>query len=278
MNERAALLKPQSNSHPTKEDTAILGPFEDSKPWTKKTKRPHIKTHGKIDFTSLSRLVADKWKTLPPEERKVYDAMASEDLKRYRHELNIYKRNVETFLIDAKKDTKQNDRGVAMFNPTQNIKPGEDDFVPEEVKSRPDNTSSIKNKSSHLPHGIASSSARSMLPYNANRSYPQILHPEDRFVSTSQRTLPESIVSSPLILTQQAATFSDERKVAHVAENNQASPSATDGNESMDVLDAMEEIESIALESLSYKSTIDDLGIVSTKLKNHENITSLAYE
>ena len=49
-------------------------------------KRAHRKTHGKIPFVSLAKLVGQKWRALPPEEKKKYQELALEDKERYRKE------------------------------------------------------------------------------------------------------------------------------------------------------------------------------------------------
>ena len=50
-------------------------------------KRSHRKSHGKISFATLSRIVAQRWKELPKHLKKFYQDLAAEDLKRYRHEV-----------------------------------------------------------------------------------------------------------------------------------------------------------------------------------------------
>jgi HMG (high mobility group) box len=50
-------------------------------------KRSHRKSHGKISFATLSRIVAQRWKELPENRKQFYQDLAAEDLKRYRHEL-----------------------------------------------------------------------------------------------------------------------------------------------------------------------------------------------
>lgn len=50
-------------------------------------KRSHRKSHGKISFATLSRIVAQRWKALPENRKKFYQDLAAEDLKRYRHEI-----------------------------------------------------------------------------------------------------------------------------------------------------------------------------------------------
>lgn len=51
-------------------------------------KRRHRKTHGKITFTTLSRMVSQKWKSLADEHKAFYKQVAARDLERYRREVS----------------------------------------------------------------------------------------------------------------------------------------------------------------------------------------------
>lgn len=50
-------------------------------------RRPHRKTHGKINFTTLSKLIGSRWKQLPDERKNFYREVAAIDLERYQREL-----------------------------------------------------------------------------------------------------------------------------------------------------------------------------------------------
>jgi HMG (high mobility group) box len=50
-------------------------------------KRRHRKTHGKITFTALSKLVSKRWKQLQPEQKEFYQHVACKDWKRYQEDL-----------------------------------------------------------------------------------------------------------------------------------------------------------------------------------------------
>lgn len=54
-------------------------------------KRRHRKTHGKIAFTALSKVIAQAWRDLPENEKAFYRDVAAEDLERYQRELEQYK-------------------------------------------------------------------------------------------------------------------------------------------------------------------------------------------
>jgi hypothetical protein len=54
-------------------------------------KRLHIKTHGKVTFASLSKMVSKAWKELPSEKKKFYKETALRDWDRYQTQLEKYK-------------------------------------------------------------------------------------------------------------------------------------------------------------------------------------------
>jgi HMG (high mobility group) box len=49
-------------------------------------KRRHRKSHGKIDFATLSRMVSQRWKNLPEDRKNFFKEIARKDLQRYRNE------------------------------------------------------------------------------------------------------------------------------------------------------------------------------------------------
>lgn len=54
-------------------------------------KRRHRKSHGKIAFTTLSRMVSLRWKDLSTDRKEFFKNIAAKDLDRYRRELNELK-------------------------------------------------------------------------------------------------------------------------------------------------------------------------------------------
>ena len=62
------------------------------------TKRRHRKSHGKISFSSLSKLVSLRWKELPEEHKNFYKDLASKDRTRYQMELEIYKNSISSYV------------------------------------------------------------------------------------------------------------------------------------------------------------------------------------
>lgn len=59
-------------------------------------KRRHRKTHGKINFTTLSKLVSQRWKDLNDSQKQFYRQVATEDFQRYQREMDEYKRRLGT--------------------------------------------------------------------------------------------------------------------------------------------------------------------------------------
>jgi len=54
-------------------------------------KRRHRKTHGKINFTNLSKLISKRWKELHMDHKEFYRQVAARDWKRYQTELLAYR-------------------------------------------------------------------------------------------------------------------------------------------------------------------------------------------
>lgn len=50
-------------------------------------RRPHRKTHGKITFTTLSKLIGQRWRHLPEVEKNFFKDVAKADLMRYQDEM-----------------------------------------------------------------------------------------------------------------------------------------------------------------------------------------------
>lgn len=52
----------------------------------------HRKTHGKIGFADLARVIADKWKLLDVADKGAFESRANAEKERYRSELDAWKR------------------------------------------------------------------------------------------------------------------------------------------------------------------------------------------
>jgi HMG (high mobility group) box len=77
-----------------------------------KKRRPHRKTHGKITFQQLARMVGERWKTLPDAERKYYQDLANEDTKSRKAAMEQYyskHNNNATTSMSAKSLTRSKD-------------------------------------------------------------------------------------------------------------------------------------------------------------------------
>lgn len=57
-------------------------------------KRRHRKSHGKIDFTTLSRLISCRWKELSEDQKEFYRQVAAQDWERFQRELDASKKPV----------------------------------------------------------------------------------------------------------------------------------------------------------------------------------------
>jgi hypothetical protein len=81
-----------------KDDEKEVGEVDESKPKallrplipSQKKRRPHRKTHGKISFQMLARMVGERWKKLPEDRRKYYQELAQEDMKRQKIAMEEY--------------------------------------------------------------------------------------------------------------------------------------------------------------------------------------------
>lgn len=64
-------------------------------------KRRHRKTHGKISFRDLARQIADRWKRLDKATRSYFDTYAEVDMKRYKEQVEEWKKLKEDELSSA---------------------------------------------------------------------------------------------------------------------------------------------------------------------------------
>jgi hypothetical protein len=72
-------------------------------------RRPHRKTHGKIGFKALAKLIGERWRALPAEKREYYTKLAETDLARYKEQMKEYHRkNKWSFLQQGKEGTPSN--------------------------------------------------------------------------------------------------------------------------------------------------------------------------
>lgn len=71
---------------PSPKPKALMRPLIPSQ----KKRRPHRKTHGKISFQELARMVGERWKSLSEERREYYQDLAKEDMKRQKAAMEEY--------------------------------------------------------------------------------------------------------------------------------------------------------------------------------------------
>jgi hypothetical protein len=74
-----------------KERARMLGDDAEKHDIDKGKKRVHRKTHGKIGFAEMARIIGAKWKTLGKEEKSEFEEIASKEKKRYGEELAVWK-------------------------------------------------------------------------------------------------------------------------------------------------------------------------------------------
>jgi len=103
MHERAAFLAANGGEVPPPTESSMMQARK------KKMRRPHIKTHGKISFTELTKMIVKKWKETPPEEKKLYQELARKDLARYQREYKEYKKKLHLAAqLDQKREPSEN--------------------------------------------------------------------------------------------------------------------------------------------------------------------------
>jgi HMG (high mobility group) box len=59
-------------------------------------KRRHRKTHGKIAFQDLAKLVSKRWRALPDSAKEFYRDVAASDMVRYRKEVQEQNASIRT--------------------------------------------------------------------------------------------------------------------------------------------------------------------------------------
>lgn len=73
-------------------------------------RRVHRKTHGKVSFVSLAKMVGEKWRALPHEKKKRYQELADADKVRYKREKAEVARALKKEMKRLKRQ--ENDRSV----------------------------------------------------------------------------------------------------------------------------------------------------------------------
>jgi hypothetical protein len=86
------------------ERTLMLGTDVPSQEVEELKKRVHCKTHGKIGFGLMAKMIGGKWKSLNAEEKQVYESQAQIEKERYVQELEVWRlsqmRKVNDSILD----------------------------------------------------------------------------------------------------------------------------------------------------------------------------------
>ncbi len=91
-----------------KERALMLGDDLEKTEPEKGKKRVHRKTHGKIGFAQMARIIGAKWKTLPEEEKSEFEEVAGKEKKRYSEELTSWKDEQKKKAALERKNSKAN--------------------------------------------------------------------------------------------------------------------------------------------------------------------------
>lgn len=96
----------------------VVQPVEGAK--KRQLKRTHRKTHGKIGFADLARLISSRWKSLDDETRRPYQDQAKVERARYQEELGKYRerKEREEKEVEAKQDDKKTGTETALIDGT----------------------------------------------------------------------------------------------------------------------------------------------------------------
>lgn len=77
------------------ERAAMLGEDGKTQEQDKNKKRIHRKTHGKVGFAEMARVIGQKWKGLPEDDRKPFVEQAAKEKERYAVELKTWQSQQE---------------------------------------------------------------------------------------------------------------------------------------------------------------------------------------
>lgn len=76
---------------------------------TDQSRRKHRKTHGKIGFAEMARVVGNRWKALDAEKRKAFELQASTEKARYVQELEVWKKLQEEETTETTESMEEDD-------------------------------------------------------------------------------------------------------------------------------------------------------------------------
>lgn len=110
--ERKRILAGTSSDPFTVEETQEFVDEQRRKRSSPQPRRLHRKTHGMVSFQEMARTLADRWKLLTPEEKKIFDDCAASEKKLY--------------LMEKKEEKKASDDGASPENKRKLIAKNED--------------------------------------------------------------------------------------------------------------------------------------------------------
>ncbi|KAK1748148.1 hypothetical protein QTG54_000087 [Skeletonema marinoi] len=106
----------EEEGSPTTEKNKTFESFADNLAKTRLNKDPkkraHRKTHGKVAFVSLAKMVGQKWRALPDDKKKKYQDLALADKVRYKKE----KTAVASAMRDEVKRWKKKEKDRVLMN------------------------------------------------------------------------------------------------------------------------------------------------------------------
>lgn len=98
--ERERMISTLANDNGTKQSHKKRG---DSQSHLMTAKHVHRSSHGKIGFSNMAKTVASKWKSLPSEQLKMYEAQAFSDKLRFNQEMRRWKLEQKLHQLEQKK-------------------------------------------------------------------------------------------------------------------------------------------------------------------------------
>jgi len=103
---------------------------------TSRETRKHRKTHGRISFGDLARKIAEKWKSIEPKAKAVFEHYAELDMRRYRKEVKLWQEKKE---MEAHSGLKQGSIHDGMNNSLSSSLHSESEFSLDQLNSQHSN-------------------------------------------------------------------------------------------------------------------------------------------
>lgn len=186
----------------------------------KKKARKHCKTHGKIGFVHLSRVIAKRWKRLSNNETLLFREFFDNERKRYYKELNIYNKKQQQTSTPIEQQQLQ---------PQQRLIPNDDN---DEEYNNDVNKRSVEdvNMNRHS-RGSSLSSTTYSLPSMINHNYQH--HPEKKESLIGQhrsKTVPNLPMSNHHHVATTTMQSTNNEEVTHVSDHSSDYSSTSDAH------------------------------------------------